>query len=346
MDNTTVTFPNQSLNAVWNFAAVGRLSFGIVQVILNLGMLIVFMFRKDLRTSFTIYIIFLLIANLIYATCQYPLEVVRQLYPHWALSTSACVFYIYQCWIFCPVTMHMHVLITLNRIWAIAFPVSYRNRHSKRMAVLLCILMLLYLHLFVLPLVIIDAVWYKGNVAEKGCFLNGDVYRVYSIVAAIITQDLPVVFVVGAYPFLLCKQFKRKKGALKIVDVVSRAGATEMVNRNTSQLVIVTSKPPTQGKASRPFLVLTLLTISVFIFWTPDQTLWTVNSFMAINDQPGLRNATMVLFALQAVLDPILFILSLKSFRAVIRNSFSRLGWRRHNKVTDISASVEIDDDH
>ncbi|XP_055348565.1 allatostatin-A receptor-like [Paramacrobiotus metropolitanus] len=214
-------FANTSNPATWTFGPAGRLTIGLLQLLFNASMLLVFVIKPHLRTSFTIYIIFLLTANLTYTLCEYPLEIIRQLYPHWPLSRSACTFYLYQIWIVCPLTMHMHVLITLNRVWAIALPVSYRNRHSKASACGMCGLIVLYIHILAVPLWLRDELYFRVDNSE--CSLNTHRQPWYSTAVAIVTQVLPILYVVGAYPFLLVKQLQRRKSReTKVVDVLTR----------------------------------------------------------------------------------------------------------------------------
>ncbi|XP_055348560.1 alpha-2 adrenergic receptor-like [Paramacrobiotus metropolitanus] len=278
-------------------------------------MIIAFIVRRELRTSFTIYLMFLFCSNIIYALGGYPLEVMRQGFPgRWFLSHAACAFYIYQIWVFCPVAMHMHVLITLNRLWAIYFPVSYKNIHSERVAVLMCAGVALYCHVICLPVVVMDLMYYHLPEKQYGCLLNATAQSTFTSVVAVISQFIPVVIVVGAYPFLWYKHLKRKK-----------IGLANPSRRDTIFVTNIDTKlafRKIEASSSRPFVVLTLLTVSVLVCWTPDQTAWTISCFTAVNDSPGLRYTTSVLFTLQAALDPILFALSLRTFRNMLCRTF------------------------
>ncbi|XP_055348563.1 melatonin receptor type 1B-B-like [Paramacrobiotus metropolitanus] len=316
---TNETFTGIPSGIVWTVPALTRCSMCVIQTLLNSAMIIAFIVRRELRTSFTIYLMFLFCANIIYALGEYPLEVLRQGFPgRWFLSHAACSFYIYQVWVFCPVAMHMHVLITLNRLWAISFPVSYKNIHSEKVAVLMCAGMIVYVHLVCLPLVVLDLLYYHLPEERAGCLLNTVAQSTYTTVVAIVSTDVPIVVVVGAYPFLWYKHLKRKKiGTAK----PSRMEITHAAGAATGVVSVIETKSAfkrIEASSSRPFVVLTLLTVSVLVCWTPDQTSWTIACFTAVNDSPGLRYTTSVLFTLQAALDPILFALSLRTFRKML----------------------------
>ena len=92
----------------------------------------------------------------------------------------------------------------------------------------------------------------------------------------------------------------------------------------------IMSIPPAQRRPvqqhSNGDLLLVLLTISVIICWTPDNVYFTFLLFDAL-DAPVFFSVAMILLALQATIDPILFIFSLTNLRNVLREMFLRR-WR------------------
>ncbi|XP_055349766.1 uncharacterized protein LOC129596492 [Paramacrobiotus metropolitanus] len=286
------------MSQTWNFAAIGRLTLVIFQLLFNTSMLSVFIFHPSLRTSFTVYIMALLSCNIFYSAGEYPLEILRLTYPQWWMSERACGFYLYHIWVFCAVSMHMHVLITINRLWALFYPVSYRQRHSSKVAVLMCLGMVGYVHVICFPVYIIDQLYYRRPADQFGCVLNIKEQNVYGTVANIMVGMGSTMHLRGST--------MNFRGDFSLTSHGHKSGHSPSHKSN---------RKPNHGDHLRPFLVLTLLTVSVLVCWTPDQTYWTIACFMQMMDLPVLRNFTMVLFALQAVLDPILFAMSLASFR-------------------------------
>ncbi|XP_055348593.1 5-hydroxytryptamine receptor 2A-like [Paramacrobiotus metropolitanus] len=330
-----VTVP--AIISTWYFPAVSRVILCILQLTLNIAMLSAFIIRKDLRTSFTVYIIFLLSSNVFYALCEHPLEIIRISYSAWWLPSGACSLYLYLLWVSCAVPMHTHVLITINRIWAIAFPHSYRQHHSSKVACLMCLGNVVYVHVVCLPLVMLDQLRYAVNAEKYGCSLNFDVSQVndYASTVQFIVYDGPIVFVVLAYPFLYYKQTQRRKigsswssgrPSVSHRRESTNPGDDEELGEVGQKKTQITKTITTGKEASRPFVVLTLLTISVFICWTPVMTFWTITCFVSLDsDMTVFRNFAVVLFALQPVLDPILFAVSLQSFRTIVVRGLSKL---------------------
>lgn len=73
---------------------------------------------------------------------------------------------------------------------------------------------------------------------------------------------------------------------------------------------------------SHAFTVLTLLTFSVFITWTPQNIYFTVGAFIPL-DYPVMLQITTTLYALQPALDPLFFIVALKDLRDSYRDFFT-----------------------
>ncbi|XP_055348524.1 uncharacterized protein LOC129595509 [Paramacrobiotus metropolitanus] len=306
--NSTVT------GLIWNLPAMARISIGILQIFLNSAMLVAIVIYKELRTSFAVYLAFLFFLNVIYAASAYPLEIIRQGYwgRYW-LPSSVCTVHMYLFWVMSAVPVHIHVLITLNRIWAMTFPVSYKNVHGEKVALLLCCIMTVYVHALCLPVVILDAMYYRLPEKENGCFLNTESQMVATTIISIISCDVPIVVVVGAYPFLYYKQARRGK---KLTASASRTGASTNVTNKVGQ----SPRSTRSSSLSHPFLVLTLLTVSVLILWTPNQVTWTIGCVTAVGDMPGLWHTFSIFYLLQAVFDPILFAFSLNRFRNLLAN--------------------------
>lgn len=95
-----------------------------------------FVCRKSLRTSFNIYLLNLVAGNFIHTVIENPLDLINHLYPGWRLSWGSCTLYIYSLYVVEAGIRTSHVLITVNRIWAVIWPHGYRTFHRKSVACL------------------------------------------------------------------------------------------------------------------------------------------------------------------------------------------------------------------
>ncbi|XP_055330412.1 substance-K receptor-like [Paramacrobiotus metropolitanus] len=217
-----------------------------------------------------------------------------------------CTFRNYTGWVFSGIPMHMHVLITVNRIWAVCFPHSYRTRHSTVTAICLVIAAAFYVHIICLPGVILDALYYRVPAETSGCNVDTTMtgQKVWEQLTMILIYDVPVVFMISAYAVLCFKEFHRREAVAGLVYSVVTLG--------TLGIKIKKKKAKRTG-----FLVLTALTISVAVCWTPYEMYFTVGTFMDI-DVPMMREVGFTLNSLQPLLDPILFVITMSDLRKTL----------------------------
>ncbi|XP_055348572.1 melatonin receptor type 1B-like, partial [Paramacrobiotus metropolitanus] len=263
--------------AVWNYSTISRLTFFVLQIVLNLSMLLFLIHHEALRIGFNVYLIGLLSANIFYAFGQYPVEILQSLYDHWWMSKAACSYYIYQSWVFVSVSIHMHVLITINRLWALTFPLSYRNQHNTRVACLFSVSIVVYVHIVCFPLFPIDELYYRPP-TELGCFLDTAQQKLYSTIVNMVAFNLPVAAVVFSYPYILYKYLRRRR--TKNAVRPSSMWINNQTDRNQRKTIAASQK---NDNSVSPFFTLTLLTCSVMICWAPSQVYWTLDSFMDVS---------------------------------------------------------------
>lgn len=150
------------VTASWGFLAICVSIIFIMVIILNSLTLFLFIKNRRLRSPFSTYLMCLLGLNILYAVLQNPLDIMNNLYPYWPANFQWCSVYIYALYILQAATMHIHLLITCNRAWAVTFPISHRRLHSHKWhPVLCCSIAWLYVHTILLPGFIGDALWYR-----------------------------------------------------------------------------------------------------------------------------------------------------------------------------------------
>lgn len=209
--NSTTASVNVVSDPTWSFAPTFKLTMFVLVVVLNLFVLAVFCRDKKLRTPFSVYLILLQCCNLIYAIGDYPLAIMGQIYSRWKMGAFACSIHIYALYVFAGITMHTHLLITVNRIWAISFPHSYRIHHNKKVAMLICAGMVSYVHMVCLPGFIMDTLYYRLPIETNGCYLNFESQIIWATTIQFVIYDFPIVFMVAAYPYILYQKVKRNK---------------------------------------------------------------------------------------------------------------------------------------
>ncbi|XP_055355783.1 rhodopsin-like [Paramacrobiotus metropolitanus] len=305
---------NASSPNIGPFAISCFLGTTVATLLTNCGVLSLFLVDKSLRTPFNVYIMTLLSANIIYAGIDGPLKILTFPYPTWRLGAEVCTLRIYSGYIIAAMAIHFHLLITLNRAWALFWPLSYRNYHSTTVAWWLCGGTVFYLHVLLLPGIILDAVYYRVP-ADKDCWLDSSRQFAWATFTSWWVFVAPKLFIPICYPFLWRKEMQRR----------ARTAATQRFAEMTMAQTPCTSAdvataPLAQRGSSRGFIVLTLFTISIIVCWMPSLLYFQLLNFIPMDRLQTFAKVAGVLYALQGLLDPVFVCLSLrKVYRYVLR---------------------------
>ncbi|OWA50760.1 hypothetical protein BV898_15266 [Hypsibius exemplaris] len=283
--------------------------------------LLTFLRHESLRTAFNIYLICLLVFDLANTCAFLPIQIVSDLYSSWWMGPGLCNLYIYEMWVLQAGMCNFHLLFTLNRIWAVTFPISYRTRHSKRVAVLSALAMLAYVHCLVLPGVILDALYYREPIEADGCLLNTAAQPIWSMAIQIVVFDIPMVIIILAYP-IICYRTVGLQGAargrvrkLRVANLSTNSGTVSMAGAVVGLKMTLRQRLRRMRKGRGPaFIVLTLMTLCALICYVPNQVYFTYVIFFG-DDWPDLLRVGNILFALAGVADPLFLVLSLNDLR-------------------------------
>ena len=190
------------LSAQWGFVPIFQLSCSLSAFGANLLTLFIFGTVRSLQTPFNVYLMFLLTFNIINAVVVCPFDTLAVLYPHWIFGANMCSAYLYICWMTQAVIPHTHLLISLNRVWAVTAPHHYRDHISKRLSMWSCVVIFAYVNAMLLPLMILDVVKYRTNELANGCEVN--VLAAGNLGAAVqyAVYDLPIILVIVLYPII------------------------------------------------------------------------------------------------------------------------------------------------
>ncbi|OQV13411.1 hypothetical protein BV898_12363 [Hypsibius exemplaris] len=333
----------------WTVIPTVALTVLVISVPLNSAILYLFARHRHLRTGFTVYLMNLLAANLLSVLIQIPIYLTANRLPYWWIGGPACTAYIYG-YIIQSGMCNAHALISVNRLWAVCRPLSYRRLHSQRTAWLFCLLMWVYVHSLTLPGVVDDARFYRLPEPIYGCIVNKAAQPGWAFPHQFIVFTLPAVVVFFTYPFI-CYQMWNRKRFLRVqvaphslpssrAEAMPLAVITIKVTGVDNALVAFdpdpsvgepanTDRPADVGPLAvdtvrqkpRAFVLLTCLTLGMLVFWVPSIVFYTAIMFREVDWRPLQQIAT-VLWFLEAVIDPVLFTFALGDLRKAVGAAF------------------------
>ena len=193
----------------WTSITVLSLVIFLIAVCCNAFVLFIFARNTALRTPFTTYIINLLIANLLSQLFQQPLSIAAQLYTWPHLGQGFCRAYQYGSYAIHAAVFNSHFLITLNRIWAVVSPTSYRQYHTRTLARFACVLLWVYVHTVMLPGLVMNAVYYEIPL-EEGCYVALEPLRAWYIAHQLLLYETPLSCQIVAYPVICLSRVRRR----------------------------------------------------------------------------------------------------------------------------------------
>ncbi|XP_055344032.1 uncharacterized protein LOC129592091 [Paramacrobiotus metropolitanus] len=281
----------------------------------NLILLSLFCDRHVWQRSFGVYLIILAVGNIINSILQNGLILMVKNVLSPEDDSLFCSVHMTLRLIVTAYVPFIHVLICANRIWALVYPYSYRARHTFRLAISACVVAAIVIVGFVIPATVVDALHGRTPSLNEFCrmnFSNEDLVKwTYSF--NIISLFIPESIILLTCPFLL----RKRAIPLNRMRVTPSGMSPRGIKRSTDNDVIDGHDVSRNGSALRKhprqnYRILALLTVSVFICWTP------VNVYYVL---PNLTSHTRffqianVVKLVHSAIDPVLFIASIDDLK-------------------------------
>ncbi|XP_055356348.1 probable G-protein coupled receptor 19 [Paramacrobiotus metropolitanus] len=135
----------------------------------NVIVLVVQLLPQTRFTSFTNYLIAISVGNVLWLIGVRPLSIYSAVTGVWPGGYAVCATFSYFQFVESQIPVFVHVLICINRVWAITYPVSYRRRHNFKMAVLSCLAVLAYVHVPQFARFVLEYFYYSPPVKPTDC---------------------------------------------------------------------------------------------------------------------------------------------------------------------------------
>ncbi|XP_055352043.1 muscarinic acetylcholine receptor M4-like [Paramacrobiotus metropolitanus] len=321
MNFSNVTFPDFDDDDYknWDFLPIIQIVTSVAAFFFNAAVLCCYTLYRRLRTPFSIYLMALCVANLAHTIFASPIDILKMVHPTYVLGPRTCNFYVYAAYNTAGTTLNLHLLISLNRIWAMAHPFSYRTKHTTRIAAAACLTVTAYVHLICVPGIVQDSLYYR---IPGTCFINGTAQPRWTVFMQIVIFSLPIICIAIFYPFITWKHCQRGKlhphERTEVHSVDHAQRRTTILPRSAvlsvAPVPVLQQQQSRRESMSRAFVVLTLLTISLIICEAPINTFFLIMT-VAPQALPMLETVGVVLYSLQPAMDPLLFIVSFRDLR-------------------------------
>lgn len=298
----------------------------VLSVWLNFVILFVYMKNRSLRTPFNAYIANISFAEILCGILATPGNIIRSFYGYWPFNDSYCSFTLYWIYITSPEVRWAHALIAINRVWAVTFPLHYRQKHTTGVAKVLILLSWVFQHVVHLPVFIRGRMQLDPN--DKVCLLNIAFQYELGLTAEIVGFLGSEVVMLLATLFMIFKLKKVKAQKLKISAQQQHLPDSHLPNvlLNNPALIVAmhhnshetTTRVHSHTVEDR--ILIYLIVVTLFC-WTPSNVYWILVQGAGYCNNIFMSMQLAALYA-ASWLHPILFYVTLPSFRRAIYNIF------------------------
>ncbi|XP_055354704.1 uncharacterized protein LOC129600264 [Paramacrobiotus metropolitanus] len=298
----------------WNPILGFLTAIAAIAVILNIGILLLQLSPRMRLTSFTIYLIFICISNLPGLAVMRVIAVINTLRGAWPGGQPVCILYVYVQFVITQIPVFLHVLISVNRLWAFQYPHSYRRHHSQKTAALLCLGTVAYVHFVHFPLFLLEFFYYSPPGRHNNCQPGAGGILEWRRADIVLHRFIPLLLVIGIYIYMTVTRWKNRRA----VNNDSNAGTSQGVSGSETKASAMEGvrsrrlrRKHARQRKVKPFLVLTMTTLSVLVCWLPADIYWAM-LYAGIQMPFWAFNLSIILTALQTIFDPLMWLLSLK----------------------------------
>ncbi|XP_055345082.1 mas-related G-protein coupled receptor member B5-like [Paramacrobiotus metropolitanus] len=270
----------------------------------NLSLLSIFYKLRELLTPFTIYIISLLLANIAGALFTFNpfIAAINSLLTEQD-SPFFCAFPRFFAVAIGPLSPLYHMSIALNRLWAVTWPLSYRSKHTKRTAIIICILCWAAITAFAVTVTTVDTVLYSDALDNVQCSYSRVVpsefywlpFHNWAFYA------LPEIVIVISYPYFVIRRRKIAVGTRKTAN----SSDTDPLPFAVAHAETGKHRHIVDKRSSGSFFLLSLMTFSVAVCWSVSNIYFMSGTLLANNRVLYLTGR--IFKMAQATLDPVIF---------------------------------------
>jgi 7 transmembrane receptor (rhodopsin family) len=302
----------------WAMLLIGVLIF--TTIVANLLVMASFLFEPRLRLPFNYYVLNLAVSDFLVGAVGMPHYAIYTYYNYWPLSYAQCSFWMFFDYVGPAASLWGLLTISLDRLWAVTFPLSYKKHNSYRK----CFLVITTSWSISIGVTLPGFIRTRGDLVANSdpnvCDWNSDKLPAWAsgFYATMLGTWVPVASAILSYLVTTFRmwQLTTLRTLQATVTTVELQLASGTRNRGI--------RSRQRQKEKQAFLMLTLLIVAMIALWTP----WFVVSLhyllYGFNDNLFFVVSYWVSYALSG-LNPFLFNVAnddmRKSLKAIFRHA-------------------------
>ncbi|XP_055354703.1 5-hydroxytryptamine receptor 1B-like [Paramacrobiotus metropolitanus] len=310
--NTTSSAHAQQTYRGWTPILIIQLLLACASVVLNLAMLIVQFLPQTQVTAFTIYLVAIAIGHIVVQLVTKPFSLINYVTGRVPGGQSLCAFYVYFQFVFSMIPVLLHVLIAINRLWAVTYPVSYNQRHNKKTASLLCLGVVAYVHVVPLAVFMLEFFYFGPTDKFTSCQPGAGGIIEWRRADFVLHRVIPLALVIGVYIYVMAKRWTKRR-------IGGQIEGNRSTDHNSSNKPVAGGHPASTELQSsvvrrrkvKPYIVLTVTSISVLMCWVPSDVYWAL-VYLYMTPPTWVHTVTSTMYSVQTVFDPLMWLFSMR----------------------------------
>lgn len=293
----------------------------ITGTILNCALLTVYFKATYLQTAFNTYVVNLSIAEILSGMFALVRHITTKFSVTWPLGEGFCGFVLYWIIIVRPEVRWGHVLIAFNRLWAVTFPIHYKQTHNSRRAKLIVLASWIFQHLVQLPIFILARI--SSDPKAKYCTLNTGIQPQLALFSQIIGYYASETVMLLTTCVVILKLAKRKRVGIKAARPIKVVNINRDMN-GTGENALT----PAIKKRNTENRILIYVLLGTVLCWTPNNVYYLLRNLGVQLKGTSFSVVQFVMLHSYSSLYPILYYIASYDFRRATNDVFCN--YRNH----------------
>ncbi|OQV14528.1 hypothetical protein BV898_11249 [Hypsibius exemplaris] len=194
----------------------------ITSAIANLLIIIAFLRFRKLRTNFNFYLLNVSISDILLAIFSMSNFAIFMLYGEYPFGYGGCTFWLYCDWLFSAATENTMMLISLDRVFSVYWPIHYRNWQTTKYSLTVLAVMWVWLNANVVPCLVLGRLAIDVTDSNTMCLIDYTEHRDLITTSVILLFWLPEAVTVISYVFIAVKMRQKFDASSSLTKQSSR----------------------------------------------------------------------------------------------------------------------------
>ncbi|GAU89593.1 hypothetical protein RvY_02127 [Ramazzottius varieornatus] len=243
-------------SSLWALTLIGILIF--ITVVANFFVILLFFVSSHLRTPFNYYLLNIAVNDFLTGAIDMPYYAFFTYYGYWPLSDIHCTIWMFFDFSVPFASLWGVVTVSLDRFWAVTWPLSYRHHNTVKKAFILIAAGWFINYSAMLPGYVYTRLHYANQSANRTCLWDVEGIPAWALNFPVVVVDIFTPMVLTAVFYILIAIRIRKSALQRRAQPLDELGQVSAIGSRRKK-----------QRDRQAFLVLTALVVAFVAAWLP-----------------------------------------------------------------------------